>query len=510
MYLRKGFRHSFCVYSLVLALISIPQLYNPLKPNLQGEAWSVPQKIPLYQSDTTPPILLADKNQTVHAFSSQWIDLASANQPVQAIFYNQWTVERGWTKPVDIIIAPYMEARLTAAYLDKDGIIHVIFWGGDNIVADIYYTRAPAAQAGTASAWSPPLLIGRVAGELDSAAFAENDQGILSVLYYGRAVKNGLYAVSSSDDGETWSAPAAVFFTKYEEPNIAQIHMARGSSGDLHATWGVYTTNGTGRGIYYSRSEDGSQWSEPVLLANAQEGLGTQKPGIVGYDGTLFSLYIMPPNKITMRYSEDDGKTWSDPTLIFPRHEGVNGEMSLVVDGNNRLHLFFGQRIRGSPDIHGMWHSMFINKRWTEPEAIIKGPRVQDLSGDKGFDPNFARAVVSQGNTILVTWMTDPAAGFNGVWYAYQQIDAPKNPANGSPPPEDPVVNPSTGSDVPMASAGITATPSISSQKTDVATQVPMNRPFFSSNPSMPLIVGSFSAIILILVAIAFGSDRNK
>jgi hypothetical protein len=109
----------------------------------------------------------------------------------------------------------------------------------------------------------------------------------------------------------------------------------------------------------------------------------------------------------------------------------VNGSLSLVIDGNNDLHLFFGQRISGNPDIHGLWHSMLVNNRWTEPDALIKGPRIVDKEGPTGFDPYDARAVVSQGNVLLVTWRTDPGdIKDNGVWYSYATINAPEAPTS--------------------------------------------------------------------------------
>jgi hypothetical protein len=507
MLLQKGFRHS--IYSLALLMVFVNQQSIPLRLASQETQWSIPQKVPLYQADTYPPILVADQQRTIHAFSSQWIGLES-DEPVRAIFYNQWTLERGWTRPVDILISPYQDARLTSAYLDSTGVMHITFWGGDNITADIYYAKAPVELVGHASAWSAPRVIGRVAGELEGAALAEDSQGILSVLYYGRTVRNGLYAVSSTDRGETWSTPVAIFFTQYGEPNISQIHIVKGSSGGLHAIWGVYTVSGAGRGIYYAQSMDAIEWNEPVLLEDVEDGFGTQKPNIIEHDGTLFSMYMMPPNKIAMRRSSDNGETWNDATYIFPRHEGVNGEMSLVVDGNNELHLFFGQRIRGSPDIHGMWHSVFVNKRWTEPEAIIKGPRVTDLTNGKGFDPNFAQAAVSQGNTILVTWMTDPAAGFNGIWYSYKQINAPEVSLEQTP--EEPVENPTASSSLSLANdpTAVAVTPSEVPAISASVTQIPTNKPLFQNNPSLPLIVGSFSAVLLIFLAIVSGLSRTK
>lgn len=374
--------------------------------------------------------MIADKNRTVHAFSSQWIGQQDG-QTTRAIVYNQWSLAKGWTNPVDILLSPINEARLTDAILGRDGKLRVLFFGGNNKSADIYYSEAPVARAGEAPAWSMPVIIGSDAGDPEGAVMTEDNQGILHVLFNGRAEGTGLYAISSTDGGGTWSDPTSVFFADSDTPNIAQLHMITGKSGELHAIWNVYDFSGQGRGVYYAGSKDGSTWSEPVLLAAAKEGLGTQTPTLFEYQDTLFALFNLTP-KIIMRQSRDSGLTWSDPSILFARHVGVNGPLALVEDGNEALHLFFGQRIPGTggPDIHGLWHSMWINGRWIEPEAVIKGPRSVDKVGTNGFDPYNAHAVVIQGNLILVAWMTDPGdIKLNGVWYSYQILDAPELPA---------------------------------------------------------------------------------
>ncbi len=426
MSLSKGLRRSSYVYGLVFLFLAINQQLNPFTIKLQDDQWSTPQTIPLYHPETWPPVLVADQNRTIHAFSSQWIN-EDNGEALRVIFYNQWSLEQGWTIPVDIIISPKKEARITDAHLDKNGMLHVVFWGGDNTGADIYYSKAPALIADNARAWSLPIVLGENAGDPEGAVFVEDDQGALYVIYNGRELGNGLYVVNSRDGGETWSDSTPIFFTQSDEPNIAYLQVIKGESGWSHAVWAVFNVSGQGRGIYYAKSMDGSKWSEPLLLADAVDDLGTQTPTIIEYKETLIALYNMPP-KITMRRSLDDGKTWDNPFVIFPRHVGVNGSLSLVIDNNNTLHLFFGQRITSSPDIHGLWHSTFVNNRWTEPEALIKGPKVSDAVGNKSFDPNAARAVVSQGNVILVTWRTDPGTKGNGVWFSYKKGFGPELP----------------------------------------------------------------------------------
>jgi len=508
MFLRKGSRKSIYLYGLAFLFIFINQRPYALFLQDQYTQWSIPQTIPLYHWDSNPPILIADQNRTVHALSSQWKTQENGER-LLVIVYSRWTLEQRWTRPIDIIISPIKEARLTDAYLDNDGIMHVVFWGGDNTNADIYYSKAPAAMADDANAWSPPMIIGYNAGDPEGGVLVEDDQGMFYILFNGREFGNGLYLVSSSDRGENWSDSAPIFFNQSDKPNLAQLQAISGKSGALHAVWGVYDTHGQGRGVFYSRSEDGTEWSEPILLADAQEGLGTQKPIILEYKDRLIALFNLSL-KIMMMQSRDDGNTWEDPAVIFLRHIGVNGDMSLLVDGNDDLHLFFGQRIPGPPDIHGMWHSMFADNRWTEPEAIIKGPLIVDQVGDKGFDPFFARAVVSQGNVILATWRTDPRSKGNGVWYSYQKIDAPELPVVELPSSVD-SNNPGAISDTPVGNTPIATTSSISTSENDSAIQVPTNKPRYQYNPSLPIIIGSLLALMLIFaVSIAYGVNRGK
>lgn len=493
MFFRNGPHKSIYLYGLVFLVLSINQQLSPILNTFQFDQWSTPQTIPLYHPETWPPILIADQNRTVHAISSQWIDNGSGTY-VREIVYNQWTLQNGWTIPVDIVLSPVKEARLTDAFLDKEGMLHVVFFGGDNTSANIYYSKAPAVDAATAGAWSYPIIIGENAGDPENAVFAENDQGTLYVVYSGRELGNGLYKVSSTDRGDTWSDSTPIFFNLSGEPNIFLLRIIKGESGWLHAIWSVYDATAQGRGIYYTRSSDGNKWSEPVLLADAQEGLGTQTPTIIEYDGKLIALYNMTP-KIMMRSSSDDGETWDTPTAIFPRHIGVNGALSLVIDSNDELHLFFGQRISGSPDIHGMWHSTFINNRWTEPEALIKGPKVSDLVGSNSFDPNTAHAVVSQGNVILVTWRTDPGARGNGVWYSYKTGFGPELPV-------EPL--PTMTSDINQ-NAGLEATPNTdSSPLYPSPTHVNLNTVQLENSPFV-LSSGAAIAITFIVVAIFVG-----
>ena len=414
--------------------------------NLQAQAlqWSSPDIMPGINLESYPPILVTDRNRTVHSFLSQW--MGDPADQLKAVVYSQWTPEYGWSAPIDVITSPFKEARVTSAYLDQKDIIHLTYYGGDGTAGDIYYTSAPAAAAGDAKSWSSPILAGENAGDPEGAVIlggAQQDE--FTIIYHGKANGYGLYQVTSKDGGNTWSTPVPIFLSDGDAPFVYSLHVIKSESGWIHAIWNTYTKGGQGRAIYYARAKiEDLQWSDPIPLATA-EGLGTQTPNIIEYQNTLFALYNIPP-KITMRRSIDNGVTWDDPTVLFPRHVGVNGSLALAIDGNQTMHLFFGQRIPGSggvPDMHGMWHSVWLNGRWTEPDAVIKGPRIVDTEGTRSFDPYEAHAVVSQGNVILVTWRTDPGGvgdiKANGVWYSYAILNAPEMPVATSQVVDTPV-----------------------------------------------------------------------
>jgi hypothetical protein len=390
--------------------------------------WSPVQTIPGYHSETWPPILIADQNRTVHAFSSQWLGDVQAFSK-RAIVYNRWSPETGWTEPVDILLSPLKnDARLTSAFLDQNGMMHVVFFGGDNTEANIYYSRALAASAGKVVAWSRPVLVAYDVLDPENAAVFADDAGNIGILFSGNEKGKGVYAIYSPEGGNDWSSPIQISTTSSSDMLINNLQIYQGASGNIHAVWNEITSGGQGRGIYYTTSKTGDpNWKDPINIASADSGFGTNTPAVIENNGDVFAFYNVN-GSITMRRLLHDGESWSNPIQIFTRHVGVNGSLSPVIDGNNELHLFFGQRITGTPDIHGMWHSMWQGYYWTEPEAIVSGPAIADQVGRNAFDPFEAHATVSQGNVILVTWRSDPGLKGNGVWYSYKILDLPELP----------------------------------------------------------------------------------
>ncbi len=452
--------------------------------------WSPMQRIPGFGDAGFSPYLIADRNRTVHAFNSQWVGLD------MVIVYSQWRIGKGWTPPGIIMLPPRGQARITGAILDESGRMHVTFFAGDDLAADIYYTSAAAEDAGHAGAWSSPRVVGPGAITPTSGALASDGKGLLVIVYSGNLenlLGNALYVVHSTDGGETWSDPKELFVTETRTfwPWGIQMFMDRRER--LHFVWSVVGVHGLGVAVLYASMDTRElHWNEPSSMAEAI-GQGANTPSIIKYRGELIVIYHNDfPTTRWMQRSSDGGGTWTEPVRIFEDHVGSNGPASLVIDSGGTLRMFFGNR--SGEQIHGMWQSIWEDDQWSSPEAIVSGPTYRDKPGGEGFDPSYATAVVCQGNVVLVTWRTDEGAGPNGIWYSYATLDAPELPVTPLPSP------------IPS----VTATLSTTAASTKPSPQTGPANHFADPSeiipargPTTPIIAGVVPVVIFLTVVIA-------
>jgi hypothetical protein len=427
----KTIRQSWLFRAFLLVLIGVvwagdTTVVRAINNNtVTARDWVRPQRIPGHGPESSPPVLVADQDQTVHTFSSQPIG------DKLVIVYSQWTPERGWTMPTDILLPAFKrQARLASVVLDEAGTFHMVFFSGDDLEANIYYTRAPAIHAGRATAWSLPVNVGPNAIVPQEAELILLENGQLILVYAGRLYGQGLYAVDSHDQGETWSTPEPIFLTYDNGLWPTPLELYEDSSGRLHALWGLANYTGNRQAIYYARLDSPErQWNTATLFAEAID-FEANTPAIMEHGNQLIALYNnnMPTTRWTRR-SFDGGDTWTDPVRVSG-HVGTNGPPFMIELDNGVLHMFFANRI-GNPAIHGVWYTIWQEneQRWRVPEPIVSGP------GGRGFDPQHVQATLVQGNVLLLTWVTDPSSGRNGVWYTYTRLDAPPLPRQPLPEP---------------------------------------------------------------------------
>lgn len=473
--------------------------------NSQSEvAWVPKSRIPEYLDDTFPPVMVADQNNTVYAFASQWVGDES---PQVAIIFRRWTKSGGWTPPIDVLLSPSGDAILYDAYLDPWGIVHVIFRGGNARNSSVYYARAPIQDAGRASSWSAPLLISTGAVAPGSGAISGDGQGHLVIIFGGARDGLGIYEAQSADSGLTWNDPTSLFFTFDSQLIPFSAQLSRDHTGRIHAVWNVVSSQGVDQSAHYA-SYDGTTgvWSEPMMLDERIEkddyfgpsfpaiASGSTHLAVMYNSGNPFSGGEVPAGRPVqrVRLSPDFGTSWNSPTNPFPRHLGRSGSHALAVDSTGSIHAVFIQRTEGSVNgefrvVGGLWHSQLQNGVWSEPTLF-------DLGEMSGHDLS---AVISQGNVLLVTWREDPGTGEEGVWFTYAPLDAPALPA--APPQVMTITAAQPTATVTARPAVPTATP----MAVAFSAEPPATTPSISGDPARPLIYGLIPVLLILIAVIA-------
>jgi len=486
------FSKSLCLigFGIILFLALTGTNVWAAAPNLK---WSPAKQIPGYPSQTEPPYLVADRNKTVHAFHVQPVNDQSA------IVYSTWTLARGWTMPVDILLPPpsVNAFLLKGAFLDAKGTLHVIFLAGDaTFGGDVYYSRASAVDAGHTSAWSPPRLVAEKSNMI-AAALTGDDNGNLFIFYSGTKAGNGLYEVYSRNGGDTWSDSLPVFLTndRITYPGDITLLMDKGG---LHLAWTVWRPPYGGEQLYYARLDtERNRITTPILLSRPSTGqlYLPNAPTMIVYNDTLFLIYSEVTDLASgsmakvMRQSTDLGKTWTKPVWAFPPLIGGNGAAPLLVDSNNGLHAILANR--AGDCCHGMWYSAWEGERWSEPQAIINpGPKTPL------FDPQIPQAVISQGNVILATWINEEK--YNGVWYSYAKLDIPELPATPLPTP---LVTPSPSlPSVPPAPTNTPISTVQSPPRSPVTNNTTETPTLVELSPNLSILIGAVPVLALIVL----------
>lgn len=460
--------------------------------------WTPDARVPGYLDDTFTPFLVADRNRSVHAFASQWISDVSRRL---AVVYRKWSLSGGWTRPVDIILAPTGDAKILGAFLDSSDRMHIIFMIGEAREAAVYYSSVPAANADLVTAWSIPIMVGENALGVNSAAITGDDQENLLIIYSGNKDGNGVYFVSSADSGASWSNPFPVFQTLDTTLVPYSLRLAISQDQQVRAAWNVVTTVGVDEILYFANYDIlSSEWEIPVELdrrMDLPDYFGPSFPAMVDNGSEIVILYnggnpyvgqYVDPGRPVMRasISSDGGLTWGGPDNPFPLLNGRSGEHSLAVDSTGAVHGLFVMRIDQYVDgenmsIGGIWHSKLLDGIWSNPDRFVTT-----------YSPHDARAVVSQGNVLLVVWREDPGAGKHGVWFSYTLLDTPEL-----------LVIPLSTAQVPVS---FQPTPTMVIPLLDTPTPLSEDNEFddtsptqWRTNPVFPLVAGIIPVILIVI-----------
>ncbi len=454
--------------------------------------WSPPADISNTPQSSAYPAIAADTFGNVHVFWSEDTNGSplGPQDPSYAgntIFYTRWNGV-SWTQPVDVLYLPDDPvATYVSVAADKKGYLHAVWTG----VTNIYYSNAPVGEAGSAQAWSPPVLItANSARSAWESSVTIDNAGNIHVVYATRGGDVGVYHVESTDNGLTWSSPTQISQPfDSQENSFSRVRVIADNSGRLHAVWDTTNLEGFGQSIYYARSTDnGATWSPPSQMAYLKPGdfdVGWPYATVVEPD-EVHLIYNAAANVGRWeRISRDGGASWGQAQFILPEMEGINGYTIPLVDGNGQLHLIINMRPSATQKV-GIYYSTWNGSTWSTATPLAnEGPMAETA--------HYVAAAVLLGNQIHVVW--NQVRG-GEIWHLQGDIAATKPFAAQALPTVVP-----TSAPTPMPTVFAIASQAL-------VTPPPLNqKPVFNVNsaqnsPLIPATVVAVGFILLVILAV--------
>ena len=458
----------FCLSALLMLVLLI---------TLSGRAaaegtvtWSEPVNLSNSPTGSVYPAILADPYGYVHVFWTEDISgqpvrpSEELQKPGNTIMYRRWD-GASWTDPVDVLAVPGDDvAEFISVDIDPAGRI-LATWSGQS---NIYFSSAPAWDAGNVHAWTEPVAIAAEnARSMRESAIAATPSGGIHVIYATRGTSPGVYDVSLNEDGTLQGAPVAISAPLSPlEVGYANVRLISDSEGHLHATWQSFQKDGYGQGVYYSQSlDDGANWSTPELLRYRESGdTWVEWPYLTaGRDRDLYLIYVDGTNKgRAFRVSRDGGSTWSKPKTILEELEGINGYVATLLDASGQVHLVGPMRTR-SDQTNGIYHSVLSGDTFVPVAPVV----IDGHAGTTSGAIHYMAATVRLGNELHLVW--NEIRG-SEIWYVKGTINS---------------VDPAPARAVPTGSVPPVPAPVASEESTTRALATPTTQPALSAaNPA--------------------------
>lgn len=367
-----------------------------------GTGWSQPELLFKGEGRIGVQSVVADQSGFVHIFwtydEAQSPD-TQGETSISNIDYMRWD-GTNWSNPVDIISTS--DANAPSAATGLDGKLHLI-WAG--AMDQIYYSQANVNRATSAAGWKTKILVDE--GNVNNSIIADQ-HGHLHVVYSGKG-SAGVFYLTSSDSGNTWSAPVNISSTASENTAADFPRISVSKNGVIHVVWTEFQlpTAWPPTGIYYSHSWDnGKSWSVPVQI----DGPGYTQINVAADDKDNVFVAWNGMAGVQGRYSQwsqDNGQSWSDIyTFHTPKIGGSEGPPQLVIDSSVTPHLLM-------TDGGCVWYSSWDGDNWLEPACLSKSYHIEQPTLGLG-----------DGNQLYAVFWHDLGSSWQ-LWYTTRHTDAP-------------------------------------------------------------------------------------
>jgi hypothetical protein len=264
----------------------------------------------------------------------------------------------------------------------------------------------------------------------DSVRHAGEEELVLADVLYRR----------SADGGRTWSSPARL----YLEPYIgsARPYMEIDRNDVIHVTWDEGWDRLSGKrsdtyyGVYTSSSDGGETWTAPTIVGYPEAMVVQLTVGSDGEGGIMLVWRATSRDELFYQWSTDGGQSWGEPSVIprlFARPWANPFDMyDMATDSAGNIHLLVvGRRSPEGSALLGVYHLVWDGEGWSIPERIFAAG---------GLYPEYPKLVVHEGNQLHAAWFTREGNEWDQevmreVWYSSSQAPAPHQPVTPLPTP---------------------------------------------------------------------------
>lgn len=377
--------------------------------------WSEAEIFNMTSNEISSVSSAIDGKDQVHIM---WIQDSLINNNQSSSIYYSKSDGNQWSQPL-------------AVYTPSQGLISNLDMAVDNDRLLVVWSEGPSNQiqfswsnvdtAQNPSEWTAPKLLSTIEIQGRSPQLQVDQSGMIYVVYTKPINENrGIFAVKSSDGGNSWSTPIQVFNAQSAGWEVVDTpELTTDQNGEVYVSWAEksFPEDGHLTAFYTSQSGDqGITWSSPKMVEEGKLTWGS-------ISGNLSSSLYRTWQEVDtstqsvnwFQLSIDGGITWSVPTGVTDPETNI-GFPIITTDRSGRL--FFFQPIRLTPQINAITYRIWDTDRWVvkdriflDEQAVLKpGTLSTSISSsgklgivylEKGSDantgaPNYSLAYISQ------------------------------------------------------------------------------------------------------------------
>jgi len=331
------------------------------------------------------------------------------------IWYAKRTGET-WSQPLEVIANPgNSSAAGPDVAVDQTGKFHLI-WRDGGAGGALYYSSADAQQAGNARAWRSPI---ELAPQALGAAIAVGPEGVVVVAYTPFQAGES-FAIITTEDGNNWSEPVlALSRLSAGFTGGSYVNLAIDAAGGLHVAWNsqVYPGGYPEHAVFYQKSLDGGlTWSDPYdpdpLPAEVAANANSN------FKNKMLNVAVGPDGDVHLTWHQYTGSRfhrWSgDGGVTWSEQEPVFPDMGAAYNGVVDMAFDSGGRMHVVASRGAIWYRTWSREGgWTPPELV-------DATS---ADWHHHRVAVVGGNQVYLFYPDINETGI--LWYIHKTVDAP-------------------------------------------------------------------------------------